>query len=61
MSDFNVKRGFLVRSERQKLLHMILKSLIFSGFDEVNVSQFASQFVSRMLVDGAVEIIGRES
>jgi hypothetical protein len=51
----------MVRSERQKLLHMILKSLIFSGFDEVNVSQFASQFVSRMLVDGAVRIIGRES
>jgi hypothetical protein len=51
----------LVRSERQQLLHMILKSLIFSGFDEVNVSQFASQFVSRMLVDGAVRIIGRES
>jgi hypothetical protein len=32
---------------------MALKLLIFSGFDEVNVSQFVSQFVSRILVDGA--------
>jgi hypothetical protein len=32
---------------------MTLKLLFFSGFGEVNVSQFASQFVSRILVDGA--------
>ena len=40
-------------SERQQLLPMTLKLLFFSGFGEVNVSQFASQFVSRILVDGA--------
>jgi hypothetical protein len=43
----------MVRSERQQPLPMALKLLIFSGFDEVNVSQFVSQFVSRILVDGA--------
>jgi hypothetical protein len=49
----------MARSERQQPLSMTLKLLTFSGFDEVNVSQFASQFVSRILVDGAVGIIGR--
>jgi hypothetical protein len=47
----------MVRSERQQPLPMTLKLLIFSGFDGVHVSQFASQFVSRILVDGAAESV----
>jgi hypothetical protein len=46
-------------SERQQPLPMRLKLLIFSGFGEVNVSQFASQFVSRILVDGGDASHGR--
>jgi len=33
---------------------MTLKLLSFSDFGEVNVSQFASQFVSRISFDGAL-------
>ena len=42
----------MVRSERQQLYSIGLKLLIFFGLDEANVSQFVSQFVSRILVDG---------
>jgi hypothetical protein len=42
----------MVRSERQQPPAITLKLLIFSASGKVNVSQFASQFVSQILVDG---------